>query len=158
MTYDDWLKTVPTEITGDSLWGMTVYRHTLFLGELTWIDLRKLNADKRTYHLSNQLYRAIGSIGANIAEGYSYSSKKEQARYYQYALGSAREARHWYFQSKHLLGEEVTPHRLQFVTQIIRQLLKIIPAIRFHRLSEEPTQYNINDINDLLNDIPIPED
>ncbi len=29
MTYDDWLKSVPTEITGDALWKMEVYRLSL---------------------------------------------------------------------------------------------------------------------------------
>jgi four helix bundle protein len=33
--------------------------------------------DKRTIALSNQLYRALGSISANLAEGYSRGTGKE---------------------------------------------------------------------------------
>ena len=38
-SYDDWLKSVPTEITADALWQMTLYRQALFLGELAWFDV-----------------------------------------------------------------------------------------------------------------------
>jgi hypothetical protein len=41
MTYDDWLESVPPEITNDALWQMTVYRQALFLGELAWFDVCK---------------------------------------------------------------------------------------------------------------------
>lgn len=30
MTFDDWIKTVPIEITADSLWQMALYRQALF--------------------------------------------------------------------------------------------------------------------------------
>ncbi|MBC7896698.1 MAG: four helix bundle protein, partial [Cytophagaceae bacterium] len=43
-----------------------------------------------------QLLRAVDSISANIAEGYSRFSGRERARFYEIALGSAREAREWY--------------------------------------------------------------
>ncbi len=39
----------------------------------------------------------VGSIRANIAEGYSRGTGKDRARFYEYALGSARESRDWYF-------------------------------------------------------------
>ncbi len=34
MNYDDWLKTVPTDITGDLLWKVEAYRLALFLADL----------------------------------------------------------------------------------------------------------------------------
>jgi len=52
------------------------------------------------------LYRAVGSIKANIAEGYSHRSGKDQARFYEYSLGSARESRGWYYDARHILGEQ----------------------------------------------------
>jgi len=48
---------------------MKVYRLALFASDLAWHDVCKLAQDKRTTGLSDQLYRALGSIGANIAEG-----------------------------------------------------------------------------------------
>jgi four helix bundle protein len=76
--------------------------------------------------LSDQLYRAIGSISANVAEGYSRRSSRDQARFYEYALGSAREARIWYYQGRHVLSEAATMYRLRLLSRIVRLLLTII--------------------------------
>ena len=97
MTYDEWLVEVPAAITDDSLWKTNVYRQALFISDLSWYDTRKLIQDRSLLSLSDQLYEAVGSISANISEGYSRASGKDQARFYEYALGSAREARGWYF-------------------------------------------------------------
>ncbi len=96
-TYEEWLASVPQELAGDPLWRMEVYRLAVLAGDLAWHDTSKLVQDKRMFGLADQLYRAVGSISANIAEGYSRQSGKDQARFYEYALGSAREARGWYY-------------------------------------------------------------
>lgn len=87
MKYRDWEKTVPEEITGDSLWKIEAYRLALFLNDIGWYDVTKLIKDRRTIGLSDQLYRALGSISANIEEGYSRGSNKDRARFYEYSLG-----------------------------------------------------------------------
>ena len=56
-------------------------------------QMLKLAQDKRTIEVADQLFRAVGSVHANISEGYSRQSGKDQARFYEYALGSDREAR-----------------------------------------------------------------
>jgi four helix bundle protein len=155
MTYNEWLASVPPELTDDPLWRMEVYRLAVFASDLAWHDVSKLAEDKRTVSLSDQLYRAIGSVSANIAEGYSRRSGKDQARFYEYALGSAREARGWYYQGRHVLSETVTTHRIKLLTQIIRLLLTIIPAERGYKLKEERASYNV-DLTDLLDNIPMP--
>jgi four helix bundle protein len=112
--------------------------------------------------LSDQLYRALGSISANLAEGYSHGTGKNRARYYEYALGSARESRDWYFKGRHILGEEVTQHRLSLLTQISRLLLTMIPQQRGQALRESGVTYEINPevnretLSSLLNSIPLP--
>jgi four helix bundle protein len=78
MNYSEWEQDVPADIRGDGLWKMEVYRLALFLSDLAWHDATKLAQDRRTLGLSDQLYRAIGSIGANVAEGYSRSSGKDR--------------------------------------------------------------------------------
>ncbi len=93
MTFEEWLKTVPREFTNDPLWKIEVYRLSFLVCHLSWFDVTKLMQNKRTLSLSDQLYRAVGSIKANIAEGYSHRSGKDQARFYEYSLGSARESR-----------------------------------------------------------------
>jgi four helix bundle protein len=155
MTYDEWLKTAPVEITDDLLWKMEVYRQALFAADLAWFDVSKLVRDQRTLSLSDQLYRAVDSIGANIAEGYSRRSGKDQARFYEYAFGSAREARTWYYDGRHILTQHVALHRIRLLSSIIRQLLTIIPHERGYKMSEERAEYRI-DPDTLLNEVPLP--
>jgi four helix bundle protein len=52
--------------------------------------------EKRLYWvLSDQLLRAATSIGANIVEAKSASSKKDFIKYYEIALKSANETKYW---------------------------------------------------------------
>jgi four helix bundle protein len=144
MTYEEWLKTVPTDFVDDPLWRVEVYRLAVFAGELAWSDASKLAANRHTLSLSDQLLRAVGSVSANIAEGYSRSSGKDQARMYEYALGSAREARGWYYQGRPVLTEVVAQHRIQLHTRLIRQLLTIIPDKRGRRIGEPEGTYTVS--------------
>jgi four helix bundle protein len=134
---------------------MEVYRYALCAADLAWSDVSKLVQDQRTMSLSDQLYRAVDSIGANIAEGYSRRSGKDQARFYEYALGSAREARTWYYDGRHILTQQVALHRLRLLSSIIRQLLTIIPHERRYKMSEEQAEY-LTSPDTLLNEIPLP--
>ena len=158
--YQEWLKSVPDTLTGDPLWRMKVYRLALFVADLGWYDVTKLSKDRRTRKLSDQLYAALGSIGVNIAEGYSRSSGKDRARLYEYALGSARESRNWYFNARPVLGNEVGLHRMHLLTHIIRLLLQIIPEERTRMIREAEVPYRVNVSNeneeDLLNAVPLP--
>lgn len=157
MNYKDWLATVPKEIVEDVLWRMEVYRLALFGGDPAWRDATKLMQDRRALKLSDQPYSAVGSISANISQGYSRSSRKDQARFYEYALGSAREARNWYFEGRFALSEEISNQRIRFLTQIIRHLLNIIPEERGHTLKEESPSYSIGFEKNLLVKAPMPE-
>jgi len=157
MNYTEWLPTVFPEITNDPLWRMEVYRLGLFIGDVAWFDVSKLAKDHRTLEISDQLYRSVGSISANIAEGYSKASKKDQARFYEYSLGSARESRDWYFKARHILGNEVALHRMRMLVQIIRPLLKIVPEFRGKKISEEQAEYQPYTLESLLENIPFAE-
>jgi four helix bundle protein len=154
-SFSEWLATVPETITNDPLWRMKVYRMALFLGDLAWRDVTKLVSDRRTVGLADQLFRAVGSIGANIAEGYSRQSGKDRTRFYEYALGSTRESRHWYYQGRYVLSEKVAEHRVKVLAEIARLLLSIIPQERVRNLAEEPATYEI-DLVALLDDPPLP--
>ena len=152
-SYAAWEQDVSPFVKGDSLWKLEAYRLALFLGDIAWYDVTKLYKDSRTLDLSNQLYRAVGSISANIAEGYSRSSGRDRVRFYEYALGSARESRDWYHKGRYLLGSPVADHQLDLCTQIIRLLLTVIPDQRTIQIQEERVGYLIEPQN-LLNDIP----
>ncbi len=140
MNYRDWLETVADSITGDPLWKVEAYRLALLLADIAWSDVTVLIGDKRTADLAGQLYRAIGSIGANISEGYSRGSGKDRVRFYEYALGSARESRTWYFDARHLLADKIVTHRMDILAQITRLLLVMIPDQRSTTFHEDPPE------------------
>lgn len=166
MNFEEWLKDVPVEITGDSLWKVEAYRLALFAVDIGWIDVTRLLKDKRTVSLSDQLFRALGSIGANISEGYSRGTGRDRARFYEYALGSAREARNWYYDGRHVLSETVARHRMGFQCQIIRLLLTMIPDQRGSEIREDGVEYRsgfeelqvgspYSDLSKLLAEVPL---
>lgn len=146
-SYDVWEQSVSTAITRDVLWRMQVYRLALYLGDLCWNDVSHLMRDRRTISLADQLYRAVGSISANIAEGYSRSSGKDRSRFYEYALGSARESRDWYHKSQYVLGAALAQERIELVAQVIRLILAMLSDQRIQVIRENTNQY-ITDSSD----------
>ncbi len=143
MNYRDWERTVSETVRADSLWKMTAYRLATLLGDLAWHDSTKLAQDHRTLRLSDQLYGAVGSIGANLAEGYSMGTGRNRARYYEYALGSARESRDWYNKGRHVLGDAIVGHRMGLLAEIIKLLLTMVPQQRQSVIREETIDYEI---------------
>ena len=129
-SFSDWEKQIPDVIKADAVWKMEVFRLALFLSDLAWFDVSKLMQDRRTVGLADQLYRSAGSISANVEEGFSRSSGRDRARFYEYSLGSARESRGWYYKGRHILTNTVVTHRLDLCASIIRLLLTLIPTER----------------------------
>ncbi len=167
MTYDEWERYVPEGIKGDALWKVEAYRLALFAGDLAWPDVTKLIRDRRTVELASQLYRALGSVSANIAEGYSRGTGKDRARFYEYALGSARESREWYYKGRHVLTEKVALHRIGLLTQAVRLLLVMIAQQPGHTLRDAAAEYRAPlhkdgatgetiELADLLDNVPMP--
>lgn len=67
------------------------YKYSLLVINL----LSKLSHDQINKIIIDQLLRAATSIGANIIEAQSASSKKDFARYYEIALKSSNETKYW---------------------------------------------------------------
>ncbi|MCB0078647.1 MAG: four helix bundle protein [Anaerolineales bacterium] len=137
MRYEDWLQELPEAISGDRLWQLNTYRQALFLGDIAQKDAA-LIAEKRWWSLADQLARSAGSISANIAEGYSRPTPSDRTRFYAYALGSAREARDWYFKARTILGNEVADQRITLLAQVIRQLINL--QKHYKRAIQEPSE------------------
>ncbi len=129
MRFQEWEQIVPEEIRKDVVWKIEAYRLGLFLSDACWEDSNKIMKQRR-FALADQLYRSVGSISANITEGYSRRSNKEKARFYEIALGSTREARDWYFKSRHIFGNETSQTRIVILTSIAKLLQSMISSNR----------------------------
>ncbi|NPA90058.1 MAG: four helix bundle protein [Chloroflexi bacterium] len=148
--YDEWLKTVPSGIKSDSLWRVRAYRLSLYMADAVREDVDVLSKRPLLRGLVHQLYRAVNSIGANIAEGYSHVSGRERAKFYEYALGSAREARDWYYKSRHDLSKETVQARMAILDEIIRLLIVMVSQQRSahqkdYQIREEPGTYIVGE-------------
>ncbi len=145
MNYATWLETVPPEIVNDPIWKLEVCRLALFAYDIGWEDILKLSKEKLMFSVADQLHRALGSISANLTEGYSRSKGLDRARFIEIALGSARESRDWYYKSHHVLSEEVIEHRIKLLTQIIAMLAPLIVHQRKNAIREERVNYEAAD-------------
>ncbi len=130
MKYIEWERAVPRDIRTDPLWSLRVYRVALYAADLATHDGRRLAASPVTERVAGQLVAAAGSIGVHIAEGYSRLSKRDRVKFYEYALGSAREAREWYLRGRIELGENTVIARIATLTAIAKVLLVLIDRTR----------------------------
>jgi four helix bundle protein len=126
MTYEQWEAQVPEDIRRDPLWRVEAYRFGLFLSDLAWPDAMKLLKHKLMSANANQLYRAASNISSNVSEGYSRSTAADRARFYEYALGSVRETRDWYYKGRRALPQKVVEHRIDISTRLIRLLITMV--------------------------------
>lgn len=117
-------------IAGDPLARMRAYSLAREAQLLAWADASLLLRRQPGRAIADQLYRAVGSVGANLAEGYSRSSGRDRVRLFEYALGSTRESIHWYEAALPVPGDSTTGERMERLSQIRRILLTAIPAER----------------------------
>ena len=115
---------------GDPLERMRVYQLAKGLLKVAFPDAEVLRAHPITVETAGQLYTAVGSIAANLREGYYRSSGKDRARIFEFALGSAGEAEEWYDAGTPVLGQETAEDRIKILREIQRMLKAIIPRER----------------------------
>jgi four helix bundle protein len=137
MNYSTWEARISSARQKDPLWRMRAYRLATYLSTITWHDASKLARCRVTTEISPQLYKAVGSITSNMSEGYSRSSGRDRARIFEYALGSARESREWYWRAEPVLG--AMDDRQELLDEVIRLLVVTIPRER--EVIIEPGRY-----------------
>ncbi len=130
MSYDTWEASVPEDIRTDPLWDLRVYRAALYAGELGRSDAALIARHGELADVAQQLARATRSISANISEGYSRRGRRDRGRFYEYALGSARESRDWYYKARDVIGEETTHDRIALHTSLVRILTVFVRKTR----------------------------
>lgn len=123
--FKEWVDQVPNYLKRDMVWHLVIYQKSVFLNDLAWEDCGKLMHNPRGKAISGQLIRSMGSISANIEEGYGRGFGKDYARFLRIATGSARESRGWYHRGRFILGEDLVTHRINLLDQIISGLVKI---------------------------------
>ena len=124
---------LPGADDGDPSLRMSSYRLAMELIDPAWNDCRELARDPVTQALATQLYRSIGSIAANLAEGYSRSSGKDRVRLLEYALGSTRESLVWYRSCRNSLSTSINAQEDRLI-RIRQLLLATIPRDRSRQI------------------------
>jgi four helix bundle protein len=121
-SFEAWQETVHETIRCGPLWHFLVYPKALFAYDLAWADCNYLLRDERGRAVARQLIRSVGSISANIEEGFGRGYGKEYAYHLRIALGEARESQGWYWRGRALLAADLIDHRLQLLNEIIAML------------------------------------
>lgn len=123
--------------SGDPLWRSAAYRLATEVVESAWDDSTELLKHGNARSVADQLFRSAGSIGANLAEGYSRSSGADRVRMFEYALGSARECRFWYQAARRVVNAESLYQQQHRLNRICQLLLKTIPEERKRLIRRE---------------------
>src|SRR5688572_24017737 len=131
--YDDWVRSLPDYVRSDSIWNLTAYKQALYARRCAWPDSMNIARHRLGEPIARQLYRAVASIGANIADGWSRTTGLDRARFFEYALSSAREAIVWYLAAAPVLRPNPTRQRLSQLSQLRRLLLVMIQTERRRR-------------------------
>lgn len=113
----------------DRLDEIEFYKKSMELWDEFWVDSEVLLNDIRGKEIVRQLTRSIGSISANIEEGYGRGFGKEYPQYLRVSRGSARESKGWYRKSKFLLDEKLIMSRLEILDTIIAMETKSIQTL-----------------------------
>ncbi|MFM2136412.1 MAG: hypothetical protein RL021_1812 [Bacteroidota bacterium] len=100
------------------------------LWKLTWLDTEVLNKDFRGREIARQMIRSVGSISANIEEGYGRGFGRDFRLFLTYARGSARESKGWYLRAVPLLGNSVVKERTAILDTLIGMLTISINRIK----------------------------
>ncbi len=117
----------PPVFAGDPLWNVRMFRMASYLARRARTDAARLGLHA-SLALADQFVRAVGSIAANIAEGYSRDSDADRRRFYGYALGSTREAIAW-LEGTGLHEASAQAKYVDLLVQIRRQLLATMKRI-----------------------------
>ena len=102
--------------------------HRCFYFSKRVIDfIKECKYDRIYYSMFDQLLRSATSIGANVVEGRSGSSKKDWKNFYNIALKSANETKYWLCLISETL--EVAKTKINELIKEADELSKIIASI-----------------------------
>lgn len=126
----EWEARQPEAITGDPIWRLNCYREALFLVDRVRDDARHFGTPAENKDAKEQLLTAVGSIAANVGEGYGRPSVADRTRFFSYALGSIREAVAWYQVLRPPGEQPVIDDRLARLGRVRRMVLGLLGRLR----------------------------
>ena len=126
MDLDTWVEIAPAALRESPLWKVRVYQIGTYVARLAAQDAAELENHPRFAATISQLVKSAGSVPATVSEGYSRLSRRERIKYYEYALGSAREATTRYSNAADTLPAEIVDQRLTLLARACQLLLKMI--------------------------------
>ena len=103
--------------------------HILFLDFMK--DIETLNNSVTSREIIKQLVRSIGSIGANIAEGFNSRTTKEYIRYLDIAKRTTAESENWFYKLRDsvLLKKTIADDRINNCVEISKMLQGLMNAL-----------------------------
>ena len=103
--------------------------HILFLDFMK--DIETLNNSVTSREIIKQLVRSIGSIGANIAEGFNSRITKEYIRYLDIAKRTTAESENWFYKLRDsvLLKKTIADDRINNCVEISKMLQGLMNAL-----------------------------
>ncbi len=125
-----WEARQPEAVTGDPIWRLRCFREALFLVEVVRNDVKRFDRAGADSAAQGQLLRAVGSVAANLAEGYGRPTAADRLRFFSYALGSAREAQTWYRLLRSSDDESMFSDRLERLARVCRMVTALITRVR----------------------------
>ena len=117
---------------------VAAYKFAKLIADAGWEDANALQQHPLLVGVAPQLVRALGSISANIAEGYARKSPRDRIRYYEYALCSVEESRSWFHVARRAIPPLTIGSRDNQLTSIRRLLLTMIANERRGRNWNSP--------------------
>lgn len=86
----------------------------------------KLRKDRNLWSVADQLIRAVTSIGANVVEAKSSSSKRDYIKFFEIALKSANETKYWYFLIREVITETELKTEANELSQEADEISKVL--------------------------------
>ena len=116
----------PRHFTDLKVWSVA---HDLYLFALK--DIENFPSSRGSYTLADQLLRSIGSISANISEGFNRRSTKHYISYLDNSIGSTNEAENWYYKAEGAkwLKKDVVNERVEILSEIRQMLFGLIKSL-----------------------------
>ncbi|MBN2571764.1 MAG: four helix bundle protein [Ignavibacteriales bacterium] len=110
---------------------MRIYKLAVEIGELVWQLVVELDKFSK-WTIGKQITESADGIGATMIEGYYRFSKNDQARFFQYALSSAKETSLWLWKMKNrnLINDNNFNEIINKINDLIPQTISYIKSLK----------------------------